>query len=269
MTSSINRKAKKKKIKSLLPWLDVFAVVAWGFLLVYYWLVGKLALLINENYHLLVLGAGICLLIVGISKGLDIFKGRQNIVVDTGHLTLFTPGWGSSLLLATALVGLIVTPSPLTGDKAIQKNAKDLLSSPRILAADRVPPQSFRRNSINWEKLTLVEWVRTLNAYPEPDRYNGKKAKFDGFVMHPPDMGEEYLFLARFIITCCASDAYPVGLPVKIKEGNRQQYPPDTWLEIEGEMITGMVSGKRQVTVAANNIKKIPTPRNPYSNGKK
>ncbi|MEM7555390.1 MAG: TIGR03943 family protein [Cyanobacteria bacterium P01_A01_bin.84] len=267
MTSKTNRQTKNKKL--LLPWLDVFAVTAWGILLMYYWLLGKLALLIHQNYHWLVFFAGVGLLIIGISKGLELFKRRQNIVVDTGHFTLFSPGWGSSLLLATAIFALVVTPNPLTGDKALQQNAKDLLASPRLLATERVSPQAFRRTSINWEKLTLVEWVRTLNAYPEPDRYNGKKAKFDGFVMHPPDMGEDYLFLARFIITCCASDAYPVGLPVKLKEGNRQQYPPDTWLKIEGEMITGDVSGKRQLTVAANSIKKIPTPKNPYSNGEK
>ncbi len=103
-----------------------------------------------------------------------------------------------------------------------------------------------------------------LNIYPEPDRYQGNKVKVQGFVIHPPDLGKEYLFLARFVLTCCAADAYPVGLPVKLKE-TRDQYPPDTWLEVEGEMTTATIADKRQLTIAASSLKKIPQPKNPYS----
>jgi uncharacterized repeat protein (TIGR03943 family) len=103
-----------------------------------------------------------------------------------------------------------------------------------------------------------------LNVYPEPDAYTGQKAKVQGFVIHQPNVSEEYIFLARFVLSCCAADAYPVGLPVQIS-GSRQQYPPDTWLEIEGQMTTQTVGEKRQLTIKANSLKKIPQPQNPYS----
>jgi uncharacterized repeat protein (TIGR03943 family) len=83
-------------------------------------------------------------------------------------------------------------------------------------------------------------------------------------VIHPPNVGEQYIFLARFVLSCCAADAYPVGLPVEIAS-SRQQYPPDTWLEIEGQMTTQSVTEKRQLTIKATAIKKIPQPKNPYS----
>ncbi|MDB9379440.1 TIGR03943 family putative permease subunit, partial [Nodularia sphaerocarpa] len=114
------------------------------------------------------------------------------------------------------------------------------------------------------EERSLVDWARTLNVYPEPDSYIGQDAKVQGFVIHPPDIGEEYIFLARFVLTCCAADAYPVGLPVKLPE-NQKRYPPDTWLEVEGKMITETLAGKRNLTIAATSIKEIPQPRNPYS----
>jgi uncharacterized repeat protein (TIGR03943 family) len=87
--------------------------------------------------------------------------------------------------------------------------------------------------------------------------------KVQGFAVHPPDLPPEYLMISRFVITCCAADAYPVGLPVKLKE-NRATYPADSWFEVEGRMITENFKGKRQLTIEANSLKKIPKPANPY-----
>jgi len=66
------------------------------------------------------------------------------------------------------------------------------------------------------------------------------------------------------VITCCAADVYPAGLPVQLPT-NRDQYPPDTWLEVEGQMTTANIAGKRRLTIKANSIRKIPQPKNPYS----
>jgi len=63
-------------------------------------------------------------------------------------------------------------------------------------------------------------------------------------VLHSPELPPEYLLLSRFVITCCAADAYPVGLPVKLT-ASCQVYPPNTWLEVEGKMITENLGGKR------------------------
>lgn len=69
--------------------------------------------------------------------------------------------------------------------------------------------------------------------------------------------------LARFVITHCALDAAPAGLPIKLPQ-NRQAYPTNTWLEIEGRMITLELEGKRELAIQAKFIKPIPEPKNPY-----
>jgi Predicted membrane protein len=107
--------------------------------------------------------------------------------------------------------------------------------------------------------------VRLLNFNPEPDTYIGQKVKVQGFVIHPPKVAEQYLWIGRFIITCCAADAYPVGLPVKLPPNQtRAAFPPDSWLEIEGETITAELQGKRKLTIQASSLKPIPEPKNPY-----
>jgi uncharacterized repeat protein (TIGR03943 family) len=257
MPSNPNRRSSQIG-KKLLPWLDVLAIGAWGILLLKYWLTNKLNLLINPNYFGLVIAAATGLLAVSTFKAKELLQHRgREMVTNIQHLSLFPPGWGSALLLTAAIFGFLVTPQVFASEKALQRDVSELLG------ATRVKPQAFRA-SVPPEERSLVDWVRMLNVYPEPDRYQGNKVKVQGFVIHPPELGKEHLLLARFVITCCAADAYPVGLPVKLPETS-EQYPPDTWLEVEGQMTTEIIAGKRQLTIAAKSLRKIPQPKNPYS----
>ncbi|MBD2679998.1 MULTISPECIES: TIGR03943 family putative permease subunit [Nostoc] len=256
----MTKKNPKPKIPiHLLPWLDALAITAWGILMLRYWLTNKLSLLIHPNYFWLVIVSGISLIIIGFFKMLELWqRRRRDVVPNTQHISLFPPGWGSTLLLITAILGFIITPQVFASDKALQRGV-----TADLLGTTRVKPQAFRV-TVRPEERSLVDWVRTLNVYPEPDSYTGQKVKVQGFVIHPPDLGKEYLFIARFVLTCCAADAYPIGLPVKLPN-NQERYSPDTWLEVEGQMITENLSGKRQLTIAATSLKKIPQPQNPYS----
>ncbi|MBD1832393.1 TIGR03943 family protein [Cyanobacteria bacterium FACHB-472] len=248
--------------KFIIPSLDVLALLAWGILLLKYRITGQLYLLIHEDYFWLVIVTGISLLILAVLKAVqllqDLFNGRERnrTVAVLQHITLFPPGWSSILLLATAILGLLIAPRVFTSATALERGVTESISFTRS------NPQAFR-SSVRPEQRSLIDWVRTLNFNPEPDAYTGQKAKVQGFVVHPPELPPEYLLISRFIITCCAADAYPVGLPVKLIE-NRNAYIPDTWLEIEGEMITETFQGKRQLTIKANSLKKIDPPKNPY-----
>ena len=248
-----------KASNKFIPWLDVVAIAAWGILMLKYWLTGKLYLLIHPDYFWLAIVGGIGLLIIGFFKGLQLWKHRRQAdKANALHINVFPPGWGSFLLLTTAILGLIITPRAFASQTALDRGVTELIG------ATRVQPQAFRAQ-VRPEERSLVDWVRTLNVYPEPDAYTGQKVKVQGFVIHQPNVSQEYIFLARFILTCCAADAYPVGLPVQLPSSSRQQYPPDTWLEVEGQMTTQTIGEKRQLTIAANSLKKIPQPQNPYS----
>ncbi len=246
-------------VRSLLPWLDVVAIAAWGVLLLNYWLSEKLFLLIHPNYIWLTVAAGIFLLILSGLKGLFLLlnRGRRGSA-PMQHMTLFPPGFGSLLLLAVAIAGLLITPRAFASQTALDRGVTDTIT------LTRVKPQSFRASTRTEDK-TLIDWIRTLQVYPEPDAYTGQKAKVQGFVVYPPKLPEQYLLITRFVITCCAADAYPVSLPVKLATGDRTSYPPDSWLEIEGQMLTETLDGKRQLTIQAKSLKTIPEPKNPYN----
>lgn len=249
--------------KFLFPLLDIFALASWGVLLLKYWLNNELNLLIHPNYFGMVVVTGFALLLIAALRGFQLFKqmrqqasGKMPTLPVGQHISLFPPGWSSALLIAAAILGLVVTPKVFASQTAIQRGVTE------SVGLTRSQPQAFRSSSNSGER-SLIEWVRTLAVYPEPDAYRGQPVKVQGFAVHPPDLPSEYLMISRFVITCCAADAYPVGLPVKIKE-NRATYPADTWFEVEGKMITETLKGKRQLTIEASSLKKIPKPENPY-----
>ncbi|PSB27207.1 TIGR03943 family putative permease subunit [Stenomitos frigidus] len=253
------RSPRSPSFQTVLPWLDVVAIAAWGILFLKYWLTGKLNLLIHPNYMGLTIVAGVVLLLVSGIKATLLYKQRQQSVrggVTERHLTLFPPGWSTVLLLGTAILGLLISPRAFASQTAIDRGVNDTVT------LTRVKPQAFRA-ATNSDEKTLVDWVRTLAVYPEPDAYTGQKAKVQGFVVYPQDLPNDYLLLSRFVITCCAADVYPVSLPVKLSQ-SRDAYKPDTWLEIEGQMMTAERAGKRQLAIAAKTLKPIPEPKNPY-----
>ncbi len=246
--------------------LDVAAILAWGILLLKYWLTGKMNVLLHPNYIWLAYSAGFFLLGLAVFKVVQLstlliarlkHRNAQPLPTMTPHLSLFPPGWSSFLLLLVALFGLQFTPQPFSSQVALDRGVTETLT------LTRSQPQAFRA-TVKPEDRSLIDWIRTLNYYPEPDAYTGQKVRVEGFTIHLPEVPNTYLGIARFVITCCAADAYPVGLPVKLPNGDRSAYPADKWFRVEGEMITETLSGKRQLVIQAKTLTEIPAPANPY-----
>ena len=242
--------------QKFLPLLESCAILAWGITLLKLWLAGQLYLLVHPNYIPLTVIGGIILTIVGIAEAWRVSKRRQGYTNNQQHVTLIKPSLSSSLLLIVAIIALLINPRPFTSEKAIHRGVIDNIADARTI------PQSFRASN-RPEERTLVEWVRTISAYPEPDAYKGQKVKLTGFVVHAPDQPDNMFLITRFVITCCAADVYPVSLPVKIAE-SRANYPPDKWLQIEGQADVDINNGNRQVVIVASNITAIAEPKNPY-----
>lgn len=258
---------------SILNQLDGLGIFAWGILMLKYSFSGELKLLIHPNYFGLVTVTGFVLLFLGALRLFQTVrrwfkKSNKNGNGDSvTHVTVLPLGLGTVLLLVTALMGLAITPSVFTSQLALQRGISTNLPPTQTQTASFASP-------IKPEDRTLVDWVRTISAYPEPDVYAGQKVNVTGFVVHPDYLPDNYLLISRFILTCCAVDAYPVALTVRL-DGSRSQYPPDTWLTIQGQMVTETLPNpadqgidgreKRQVVVEAQSIKVVPTPTDPYS----
>ncbi|PSO49911.1 MAG: TIGR03943 family protein [Cyanobacteria bacterium SW_9_44_58] len=254
----------------ILPSIDILTFLAWGTLLLKYWLSGQIKLLIHPNYIGLVVVTGFALLLLGFFKLFQLYQTQQKRVKSNPkivqHVTLLPSGWSSLFLLGTALLGFLIPPTILSSETALQRGVRE------SLPLTQTQPEAFQV-TVEPEQRSLIDWIKTLNAYPEPDTYQGQPVNVEGFVIKIDQLSGSYFLLAKFIITCCAIDAYPVALPVKLDKTN-QTYPADTWLKIEGEMMTDTLPLQgidyqadrsiRQSVIHAKKITKIPTPSNPY-----
>lgn len=247
-----------KRFYSWPIFLDVLALLLWGLMILRYWWTGRLAVLLHPDYHWLAIGAGWTLLFLAVWRGFSLLKprGKSGGNADLPHIALLPRQWSLAILLAVAVFGLVYVPQPFTSDAALARGIAD------PVALTRSQPQRFVRNTPP-EQRTLIDWIRTLNVYPEPDAYSGNPVNVKGFVIHPPNWPEDYLMVARFVLTCCAADAYPVGLPVKLT-GARSEYVPDSWIAVRGEMTTETLGGQRRLLIQPDEVLPVPEPDNPY-----
>jgi uncharacterized repeat protein (TIGR03943 family) len=252
----------KHSWQRLLAWLDGLAVFAWSAVLVKYWVTQKLYILIHPNYFGLTLAAGIGLGLIALWRLLQLsLRHRDRAILDApgDHIRLLPAGWCSSLMIITACAALIITPQVFNSQTALQRGLGDAT----ILTRTR--PQAFQVNT-KPEERSLIEWVRTLDVNPEPDSYVGQQVNVQGLVVYPATLSSSYILVTRFVLTCCAADAYPVSIPAKLRFSSpRTAYPVDSWVEVKGKMISETLNGKRQVVIDAQKLTPIPAPQNPYT----
>jgi uncharacterized repeat protein (TIGR03943 family) len=238
-------------------WLELLAVTLWGLLLIKYTIEGTLGILIHPSYYNLATVAGVVLLAIGIYGAYRVYKYRQEDRSTEQHVSLLPKKLSILLLLGTAITGLIITPRLFSSQTAVAQGITD------TNAITRTQTKAFRAN-VKPENRSLVDWIRTINNYPEPDAYKGQKVKVTGFTIYPKDLSNEYILLSRFVITCCAADAYPIAMMVKYPTQDLRIHRQDSWLEIEGNMMTETIASKRQVAILANKVTPISAPKNPY-----
>lgn len=244
-------------MKRVIAWpiiWDILALLLWGLMILRYWWTGRLAVLLHPDYHWLAIGAGWLLLLMATWRGLALVRSPKS--VDTPHIALLPRQWSLMVLLAVAVFGLIYVPRPFASDTALARGIAD------PVGLTRSQPQRFVRNTPPEER-SLIDWIRILNVYPEPDAYTDDPVNVSGFVIHPSDWSENHMMVARFVLTCCAADAYPVGLPVQLK-GDRDEFAPDSWVAIQGQMMTETLDGQRRLVIQPNEVTAIPEPNNPY-----
>ncbi|MEM6866953.1 MAG: TIGR03943 family protein [Cyanobacteria bacterium P01_C01_bin.121] len=274
MRSPRKQPSTSTKAPLRLPWrdlTDVLALGAWSAMLFRYWLSGLLLLLLHPNYAWLSNSAAIVLALLALYKLWTAIRSvrapratrtRASSASSEGHVTLLPRNFSSVVLLSIAIFGLVYTPKAFASQTATQRGIADTLT------LTRAQPQRFVR-AASPEDRSIIDWIRLINVYPEPDAYTDEAVEVEGFVLYPEGWPSGYLMVSRFVLTCCAADAYPVGLPLKVSADGAaattdEPYPVDTWLAVTGKIMTETLNGQRQIAIAPTEIRAIETPKNPY-----
>ena len=211
----------------------------------------------NEQLNLYIHPRYIFFTIVMSAIGLGILmvglKNKQKIEAhDTSKL--------SSLPLMIILTAAIFIPARSLTSATVSQRSIDSGSIVTTVGAESTSTL-FAGSS---KGLKLADWSRLLQTNNEPSYYSNKPAKVSGFV-YDAGLGPDTVWLARFVLTCCAVDAQPVGVPVRIEDW-QDRYREDEWLEVEGQFQERDTANGIELVLIPDTVAPIEQPRNPYAN---
>lgn len=162
----------------------------------------------------------------------------------------------SVLVIATALVALIVVPpATLTSGTAA---AREMNVGAAIADDDFV---SIGGDYLNF---SVKDWSSLLTQVSAASFYEGKTADVTGFVSADAADPENVYFVSRFIVTCCAVDAQPVGVPV-YQPGWADELKADEWVRVTGPFVAN-ASGSQDLPVVVDpaSVEPVDRPADPY-----
>lgn len=175
-----------------------------------------------------------------------------------------SPARRAPILAGVAVAGLLglaavlLPPTTLSAATALQRDltATQVGEAASVEAAENADAAVFAR-------YTLVEWASLLGQTQDPVFYAGKPAELLGFVTPSPD-SEDVFYVTRFLITHCAVDAQPVGVPVHLP-GWQAQLSADDWVRVSGEFGSNAdPSSSAAIALEPAEVTGVDEPADPY-----
>lgn len=177
------------------------------------------------------------------------------------HAPSTPPGRIRTALTATIVAGatlalLVLPPATLTSAVAAQRSINSDTSAldqggTALVGADT---SSF----------TVKDWAVLLRQNPDIDAYTGTPVEASGFVLASAEDSENVFYITRFVVTHCAIDAQPVGVPVYLP-GWQEEYDADQWVEASGALSANPAqSGTDPLVLVPEQLVGIEEPSDPY-----
>ena len=129
--------------------------------------------------------------------------------------------WDIVLVVAFPLLLAILIPSRALGIEAV--NGGVSLNPVGVAGLSRSP---LDRN--------ILDWLREFDRATTPAQFNGTPVNVVGFVYREPSHPEDGFMLARFTLSCCVADAFPIGMPVIADEAG--DLTEGEWLRVGGQL---------------------------------
>jgi uncharacterized repeat protein (TIGR03943 family) len=163
--------------------------------------------------------------------------------------------------IAVAFVALVIIP-PSTLTTATVEN-RELNSSVTGEQGDTTSGVELAGADV--KSLNLRDWASLLRDGSGSDFVVGKTTTLSGFVTADSNDPDNVFYLTRFVITCCAVDAQPIGVPV-YSPGWSSTHAVDSWVEATGTFELNPSALSLESVVLSNpTVKAIDQPAEPYA----
>jgi uncharacterized repeat protein (TIGR03943 family) len=168
--------------------------------------------------------------------------------------------WGATslvLVTLTAAALLVLPPATLTTSTVQQR---DINGSATARSAD----ETVDLVGADTSSFTVKDWSGLLRQGADEQYLSSKTPTVVGFVTADSDDPANVFYVARFVVTCCAVDAQPVGVPVYLP-GWQDDYDTDEWVSVTGSFIANpSVSSAQPIVLSPEDISPTDQPAQPY-----
>ncbi|WP_082530729.1 TIGR03943 family putative permease subunit [Aeromicrobium sp. Root344] len=167
-------------------------------------------------------------------------RGRRSLIV------------GALLVGAAVMALLVAPPSTLSVATAQQRKVNQTLSSTPMSSSAGTDFAHFR----------LRDWAAAIQLAADPSVLKGRPFDGTGFVSPVDSKHPDLFYLTRFVVTCCAVDAQPVGVPV-YEPGWRAHHKNGSWVSVTGALGADPGDATASVVIPVT-VKPIAEPSQPY-----
>jgi uncharacterized repeat protein (TIGR03943 family) len=167
----------------------------------------------------------------------------------------------ATLLTLVVAVGLVVVPpatlTTATADQRVVNSTGVGAGTKTVGAAASAPTGAFA-------KFTVQDWSSLLRQTSDASFYHNKTADVVGFISKDPDDPDNEFYVTRFVITCCAVDAQPVGVPVYLPNW-KSALRTNQWVKVIGAFVSNPSSKSQEaIALVPTSTTKVDQPSDPY-----
>ena len=161
------------------------------------------------------------------------------------------------IIIISVVMLLVIQPAALTSLTVSQR-----VMNSGVNATSDARESAILKERGSYTNFTIKDWSLLLSQSSDPKQYQNKPAKVSGFITASKD--ENIFFVSRFVVTCCALDARPIGVPV-YSPGWRKTFAPDQWVETSGVFIANPNTNATERTVLSPDyVRPIDKEKNQY-----
>lgn len=244
-------------------WLGVLLSIIGVVATLWLGVTGRLALYIHPRYFEFTIIMAVIAGVLALAAFVVVPDGHGH-AEGHGHADAGKRHWrwlgaaGSTLIAAAAVVGLLVLPPSTLSSATVTQ--RDLNGSASTLSRD----EAVELVGADYTTFTMKDWISLLRQGVGEDVLAGKTATVTGFVTPDESDPENVFFAARFVVTCCAVDAQPIGLPV-YSPGWQDRFETDSWVTVSGGFRTNPSQiGNEVLVMVPDAIAPVPEPDSPY-----
>ncbi|MBT1675046.1 TIGR03943 family putative permease subunit [Curtobacterium aurantiacum] len=236
-------------------------------------LVGHLDLYINPRYSVFTVvlaavgvPASIAALVV-IARGHghthgdddDLDLHQQQRTGGRGRAVRIALGGAAAIITIGVTVAMLVLPPTTLSARTAQQRSVDSATLSNATGSEAAV-SLLGSEGVDTSEYGVKDWAALIRQTTDTTALVGKQVELTGFVVPGADGS---FTLTRFVISCCAVDAQPVGLGVVTGDGS----VPDEgqWVTVRGALAANPdQSADARIVVRAAKITDIAQPEDPY-----